>query len=62
VNGHDLARAHVKPSGVPVDAKVTVDKKGQFQKKTAFYIRLNNGTVELDTTERQKYIATRWPS
>jgi hypothetical protein len=46
----------------PVDAKVTVDKKGQLEKKTAFYIRLNNGTVELDQTEKQKYISTRWPS
>jgi type I restriction enzyme, R subunit len=36
VGGHDLARVHVKPSGFPVDAEVTVDKKGQFQKKTAF--------------------------
>ncbi|MGI8773404.1 MAG: hypothetical protein ACR2KQ_00115 [Actinomycetota bacterium] len=50
----------MKPSGFPVDAEVTVDKKGQLEKKTAFYIRLNNGTVELDETEKQKYIATRW--
>ena len=56
------ARVHVKPSGFPVDAEVTVDKKGQFQKKTAFYIRLNNGTVGLDEAEKQKYTATRWPS
>jgi hypothetical protein len=39
-----------------------VDKKGRFEKKAAFYIRLNNGTVELDDQEKQKYIATRWPS
>lgn len=62
VDGHDLARVHVKPSGLPVDAEVTVDKKGQFQKKTAFYIRLNNGTVGLDEQEKQKYVTTRWPS
>ena len=62
VDGHDLARVHVKPSGFPVDAKVTVEKKGQFEKKTAFYIRLNNGTVELDEAEKQKYVSTRWPT
>jgi type I restriction enzyme R subunit len=60
VDGHDLGRVHVKPSGFAVDAEVTVDKKGQMEKKTAFYIRLNNGTVELDETEKQKYISTRW--
>jgi type I restriction enzyme R subunit len=61
VNGHDLARVHVRPAGFAVDAKVTIDKKGQLEKKTAFYIRLNNGTVELDEAEKQKYVATRWP-
>lgn len=61
VEGHDLARVHVKPAGFPVDAEVTVDRKGQLEKKTAFYIRLNNGTVELDEAERQKFVSTRWP-
>ncbi len=61
VDGHDLARVHVKPSGFPVDAEVTVDKKGQLEKKTAFYIRLNNGSVELNDNEKAKYISTRWP-
>ena len=61
VDGNDLARVHVRPSGFAVDAEVTEDKKGQLQKKTAFYIRLNNGTVELDEAEKQKYVATRWP-
>lgn len=61
VEGHDLARVHVRPSGFPIDAEVTVDKKGQLQRKTAFYIRLNNGTVELDDAEKQKYVSTRWP-
>ncbi len=60
VDGHDLARVHVKPSGFPVDAEVTVNKKGQLQKKTAFYIRLNNGTRDLDEQEKQKYIGSRW--
>jgi hypothetical protein len=52
---------HVKPSGFPVEAKVTIDKKGQFEKKKAFYIRLNNGTIEVAHDEKQKYMATRWP-
>ena len=40
-----------------MDAEVTVDKKGQLQKKKAFYIRFNNGTREIDDpAERQKYI------
>jgi type I restriction enzyme R subunit len=62
VDGHDLARVHVRPSGFPVDAEVTVDNKGRLEKKNAFYIRLNNGTVELDDQEKQKYVATRWRS
>ncbi len=61
VDGHDLARVHVRPSSFPVDATVTVDKKGQLEKKTAFYVRLANGTREVtDPAERQKYIAGRW--
>jgi type I restriction enzyme R subunit len=27
VDGLDLARVHAKPSGFPVDAKVTIDKR-----------------------------------
>jgi type I restriction enzyme, R subunit len=61
VHEHDLVRVHVRPSGHPVEAEVTVDVKGQMIKKKAFYIRLNNGTVELSDDERQKYVATRWP-
>jgi len=61
VDGHDLCRVHVRPSTFPIDATVTVDKKGQFEKKTAFYVRLANGTHEItDPTQRQKYIAGRW--
>lgn len=38
-----------------------MDKGGQLQKKTAFYVRIGNGTREIaDLTERQRYIATRW--
>jgi type I restriction enzyme R subunit len=61
VNGGDLCRVHVQPSAFPVDATVTVDKGGQFQKKTAFYVRIGNATREItDPVERQRYIATRW--
>ena len=32
-------------------------------KKTAFYIRIGNGTREItDPAEKQKYIASRWGS
>jgi type I restriction enzyme R subunit len=61
IDGHDLARIHVRPSDFPVDTTVTVDRKGQLEKKQAFYIRVGNGTVELtDEAEKQKYISTRW--
>jgi hypothetical protein len=46
-----------------VDATVTIDKGGQLQKKTAFYVRIGNATREIaDLGERQKYIASRWGS
>lgn len=61
IDGRDLARVHVNPSGVPVDATVTVvDKQGQHAKKTAFYVRVGNGTKELVESERVKYVAGRW--
>ena len=41
-------------------ATVSVDNKGQVEKKTAFYVRVANGTKELDDTEKQKYVASRW--
>ena len=57
----DLCRVHVKPSGFPVEATVTVVKDGQHSKKTAFYVRLNNKTHEFtEEDEKQKYIAQRW--
>ena len=63
VDGKDVCRVHVRPSRFPVEAKVTVDNQGQFQRKSAFYVRLNNGTREIaDPTERQKYIVGRWGS
>ncbi len=63
VDGEDLCRVHVPPSSFPVDANVKVDKGGQLVKKTAFYIRIGNGTREItDPAEKQKYIASRWGS
>ena len=61
IDGADLCRVHVQPSPVPVEAKVTVDVKGQFVKKTAFYVRSGNSTRELDAAERAKYVLGRWP-
>lgn len=61
VDGHDLCRIHVRPSSFPVEATVTVDKNGQFEKVTAFFVRLANGTRAItDPAERQRYVASRW--
>jgi type I restriction enzyme R subunit len=62
VDGHDLCRVHVEPSGHPVEAEVTVaDGQGQFGRKRLFYVRLNNGTRAVaDERERQRYVAQRW--
>ena len=63
VDGEALCRVHVQSSGFPMEATVTVVKNDQHQKKTAFYIRLNNKTAEItDEAEKQKYIAQRWGS
>jgi type I restriction enzyme R subunit len=62
VDGHDLARVHVEPSGHPVEAEVTVaDAHGQQSKERVLYVRLNNGTRAVeDQKERERYIAQRW--
>jgi type I restriction enzyme, R subunit len=62
VDGHDLCRVHVEPSGHPVMAEVTLaDERGRFAKKERFYIRLNNGTRAIeDQSECERYIAQRW--
>jgi type I restriction enzyme, R subunit len=61
VNGGDLCRAHVRPSPFPVEARVVVDRRGQMEKKTAFYVRVGNGTREItDEAERHRYVASRW--
>ncbi|MDQ3485202.1 MAG: hypothetical protein M3445_07300, partial [Actinomycetota bacterium] len=63
VDGQDLCRVHVHPSSSPVDAVVTVERKGQLEKKTAFYVRTANATREIVAAEeRHKYIAARWGS
>jgi type I restriction enzyme R subunit len=61
IDGKDLCRVHVTPSSFPVDAEVVIDKRGQLEKKHAFYIRVGNSTREIaDPRERQRYIAVRW--
>jgi type I restriction enzyme R subunit len=62
VDGHDLYRVHVPPSSFPVDADVTVDRKGQMEKKTVFYVRIGNGTRDLAAEQRHKYVTDRWGS
>lgn len=61
VDGHDVCRVHVRPSGFPVEATVIVDRNGELAKETAFLVRVDNGTKTLDPVEREKYIGTRWP-
>jgi type I restriction enzyme R subunit len=62
VDGHDVCRVHVEPSGHPVEAETTVaDEQGRFGKKRLFYVRLNNGTRAIeDERERERFIAQRW--
>jgi type I restriction enzyme R subunit len=62
VEGRDVCRVHVEPSGHPVEAEVTVaDERGQFSKQSEFFARLNNATRAIsDERERQRYIAQRW--
>lgn len=63
VNGDDICRVHVPPCAFPVEAKVVVDRKGRMETKTAFYVRIGNGTRQItDPDERQKYVASRWGS
>ncbi len=61
IDGRDVCRVHTPPSIFPVEATVTVAKIGQQIKKSAFYIRIGNGTREItEPGEKQKYLATRW--
>ena len=53
----------LEPSSFPVDATVVVDKGGQLSKRTAFYVRIGNGTREIsDFAERGRYLASRFSS
>lgn len=57
----DLCRVHAPPSSFPVDAEVKVDKGGGAKQRTAFYVRIGNGTREItDPDEKARYIAMRW--
>lgn len=61
LDGADLCRVHVPPSRFPVEATVAAFKGGQVTRRTAFYVRLGNGTREItDLAERQRYVASRW--
>ena len=63
VDGHDLCRVQVDPSGFPVDAEVVVQKPNQPKEtRIDFYVRVANGTKALNSVEREKYIAQRWPT
>jgi type I restriction enzyme R subunit len=57
VDGHDVCRVHVEPSGHPVHAEIATPEG----KKRSFLIRLNNGTKAInDDVEIQRYVAQRW--
>jgi type I restriction enzyme R subunit len=63
VDGHDICRVQVDPSGFPVDATVIKHKPGGPKEQlTEFYVRRLNGTVACDAVEKQKYIAQRRPA
>ncbi len=57
VEGRDVCRVHVEPSGHPVFATVNTAEG----KKSVFYVRINNATRAMDDeSEIQKYVAHRW--
>ena len=62
VNGHDICRIHVEPSGHPIHVEaVKADHHGNLSSHTAFFIRLANGTREITSdAEIERYIAKRW--
>ena len=60
--GESICRVHVKPSGFPVEATVSLLEKGQKVTKTARFLRINNGTHEFkDDDEWEKFKSQRWP-
>lgn len=63
VDGHDICRVQVDPSGFPVNAKVIYQKpNGPKETRTEFFIRVANGTKALDAVEKERYIHARWSS
>jgi len=60
VDGNDVCRVHVRPSGFPVEATVVVDRKGRLEAEEGFYVRIDNGTKKLDAVQKEKYIKARW--
>ena len=61
VDGHDICRVQVDPSGFPVDAKVIYQNPDKPKEvRTEFFVRVANGTKALDAVQREKYIAHRW--
>lgn len=62
IDGADVCRVQVRPSGWPVEAKITIDKAGQMVKKTVFYARTSNSIQSFDGDEKVKYISDHWPS
>lgn len=62
VEGEDLCRVHVRPSGFPVEARITeVDKQSQHQKKKVFYGRFGGATRAVtDEAELERYKLQIW--
>ena len=61
VDGKDLCRVHVRPSKFPVEATITVVKKGQHQKVTQLFGRFGNGTKAItDPDEADKFKLQIW--
>ena len=62
VDGHDICRVQVDPSGFPVDAKVIYQKPDQPKEtRTEFFVRVANGTKALDVVETREVHRQRWP-
>ena len=61
VNGGEVCRVQVDPSGFPVEARVVIQKPGgPKETRTELYVRIANATRALDPVERERYVASRW--
>lgn len=61
VDGHDICRVQVDPSGFPVEGRVMYQKPGGPKEvRTEFFVRVANGTKALDAVEKEKYLLARW--